>query len=197
MRTYTESTGLPWYILSAEHGLVAPDEWLEPYDCYLPKMSSAYRRNWGAKVARQLKDAIGPLEGRVLDTHAGAAYVDALETAVSTEGAVIVDPLRGMPIGRRLSWYLHLEKATDDEASRIAARLGDRSHAKSLDDVVESAGAGLRFPGLYSWWVDDEGASDLSKGLEHEITPGLIYAGLAGATRKGGATSSNTLWGRI
>ena len=34
-------------------------------------------------------------------------------------------------------------------------------------------------------------------GLEHEIPAGLIYAGLAGATRRSGATSSNTLWGRI
>jgi hypothetical protein len=50
---------------------------------------------------------------------------------------------------------------------------------------------------MYSWWVDDAGARDLSAGLEHDIAPGLIYAGLAGATRKSGAASSNTLWGRI
>lgn len=57
MRTYAESTGKPWFILSAEHGLVAPEDWLEPYDCYLPSMSRDYRREWGCKVARQLEDA--------------------------------------------------------------------------------------------------------------------------------------------
>src|SRR5699024_9558468 len=46
MRAYAESTGKPWFILSAEHGLVAPDQWLEPYDCYLPNESPAYRREW-------------------------------------------------------------------------------------------------------------------------------------------------------
>lgn len=44
----------------------------------------------------------------------------------------------------------------------------------------------------------DEGAADLSRGLDHPVTPGLIYAGLAGATRsRSGRKSKNTLWGRI
>lgn len=30
MRAYAESTGRPWFILSAEHGLVSPDGLLEP-----------------------------------------------------------------------------------------------------------------------------------------------------------------------
>lgn len=55
----------------------------------------------------------------------------------------------------------------------------------------------MNHPGLYSWWVDNEGAGDLSSGLGHPAQPGLIYAGLAGATRTGGKRSSNTLWGRI
>jgi hypothetical protein len=53
-------------------------------------------------------------------------------------------------------------------------------------------------PGLYSWWVDPEGAVDLSTGLGLSLHPGLIYAGLAGATRwPSGRRSSNTLWSRI
>ena len=56
---------------------------------------------------------------------------------------------------------------------------------------------GLRSPGIYSWWVDDAGAADLTTGLGHQIDAGLIYAGLAGATHSGGSPSSNTLWGRI
>ena len=67
----------------------------------------------------------------------------------------------------------------------------------TLADLVASNGEGLRSPGMYSWWVDSRGAEDLSRGLGHEVAAGLIYAGLAGATRSGGSTSSNTLWGRI
>lgn len=54
MRTYAEATGLPWFILSAEHGLISPEEWLEPYERYLPDTSRDYRRAWGQKVAAQL-----------------------------------------------------------------------------------------------------------------------------------------------
>jgi hypothetical protein len=56
----------------------------------------------------------------------------------------------------------------------------------------------LSRPGLYSWWVDDTGADDLSRALGHLVRPGLIYAGLAGATRwPSGKSSTNTLWGRL
>ena len=53
-------------------------------------------------------------------------------------------------------------------------------------------------PGLYSWWVDDPGAADLSRGLGHPVQGGLIYAGQAGATRvASGQRTQGTLWGRI
>lgn len=197
MRAYAENTGEPWYILSAEHGLVAPDEWLEPYDCYLAKTGPAYQADWGQKVARQLEQAVGPLQGRIFDIHAGSTYVKAVDAAMSPLGAVIIDQLRGLSIGQRLSWYLHQPTAATDDAAEIVAKLSDHSGARAIDDVLKTAGDGLRSPGMYSWWVDGAGARDLSAGLEHEIAPGLIYAGLAGATRKSGATSSNTLWGRI
>lgn len=50
---------------------------------------------------------------------------------------------------------------------------------------------------MYSWYVDEAGAVDLAKGLGSPIAPGLIVAGLAGATPRGGASASNTLRGRI
>jgi hypothetical protein len=50
---------------------------------------------------------------------------------------------------------------------------------------------------MHSWWVDDAGAEDLSRGLGHPVGAGLVYAGLAGVTRRGGPSSPNTLWGRI
>lgn len=196
MRAYAESTGKPWFILSAQHGLVAADEWLEPYDCYPPNMSRDYRCEWGRQVARQLEDALGTLHGRIFDIHAGASYVESVEAALSPKGAIIIDQLRGLPLGRRLSWYLQHTTAPIDIEEDLA-QVSDCSRAVSLSDLLTSAGAGLRSPGIYSWWVDDAGAGELSVGLGHEIAPGLVYVGLAGATRKGGATSSNTLWGRM
>ena len=42
-RAHAEATGREWFILSAEHGLVAPHEWLAPYERYLPDTSRGFR----------------------------------------------------------------------------------------------------------------------------------------------------------
>jgi hypothetical protein len=196
MRAYAEQSGKPCFILSAEHGLVDPEVWLEPYDCYLPEMSREYRREWGQKVAKQLEAAIGSIDGVVIDIHAGAAYVDSVRTAVEPQGARVVAQLEGLSIGHRKSWYLQHDGAAGG-SSTVIGLLREWESARSLSDIMASGGAGLRAPGMYSWWIDEVGAEDLSKGLGHEVQVGLVYAGLAGATRSGGSTSSNTLWGRI
>lgn len=197
MRAYAEATGAPWFILSAEHGLVDPGEWLEPYERYLTDTSREYRRVWGQKVAAQLERAMGSLAGLVIDVHAGAAYVESMAGALHEHGAEVVDQLQGLSFGRRLSWYLQHEFSGLQGGSDVLSGLQDVGAAMTLDDILATAGTGLRMPGMYSWWVDDVGAADLSAGLGHPVAPGLLYAGLAGATRSGGKSSSNTLWGRI
>jgi hypothetical protein len=62
---------------------------------------------------------------------------------------------------------------------------------------LASGDESLDFPGIYGWWVDRAGAAELSAGLNETIDQGLLYAGLAGATRTGGKRSKNTLRGRI
>lgn len=197
MRAYAEATGAPWFILSAEHGLVDPGEWLEPYERYLPDTSREYRRAWGQKVAAQLERAMGSLAGLVIDVHAGAAYVESMAGALHEHGAEVVDQLQGLSFGRRLSWYLQHETSAPHDGTDVLSGLQDVGAAMTLDDILATAGTGLRMPGMYSWWVDEVGAADLSAGLGHPVAPGLLYAGLAGATRSGGKSSSNTLWGRI
>jgi hypothetical protein len=58
--------------------------------------------------------------------------------------------------------------------------------------------AGLDQPGLYSWWVDEAGAADLSRGLRVDLVGGRIYIGQAGAdSAKAGIPSASTLRSRI
>ncbi|UUW88643.1 DUF6884 domain-containing protein [Pimelobacter simplex] len=197
MRNYAEASGRPWFILSAEHGLISPEEWLEPYERYLPDTSREYRTAWGEKVAEQLEQAVGSLADLLVDIHAGATYVESVEAALAPRGAQVLDQLRGLSFGRRLSWYLQHDGTVGPGTSVVVSQLRDAEMARPLGDILAGGGAGLRVPGIYSWWVDEAGASDLALGLGHPIQPGLIYAGLAGATRSGGTTSSNTLWGRI
>src|SRR4029077_14732358 len=55
-RTYVESVGSCWFILSAEHGLVHPDESIEPYDMTLSTVGIAERRNWSRRVQQQMDE---------------------------------------------------------------------------------------------------------------------------------------------
>lgn len=206
-RRYAELSGLDWFILSAEHGLVAPDEWLAPYERYLPDTPRAYREVWGMWVVERLELLAGPLRERTVEVHAGRTYVDALRVPLSAKGAQLLEPLAGLAMGQRLAWYTHRSTDMDDKphpavghaaVDHITELLTNHAAARSPDEFLARGPVGLKVPGLYSWWVDQRGAADLTEGLGIALGPGLIYAGLAGATRwPSGQPSSNTLWSRI
>jgi hypothetical protein len=209
-RAYGERRGVPWFILSAEHGLVAPDEWLAPYERYLPDTPAGYRAAWGRWVVERLDLLAGPLTGRVVEVHAGATYVEAIAAPLTAKGATLVDRLLGLTMGERLAWYdshgfsidvsagSTAGDASDDRAAPFVQRLRGEAAALTPAEFLQAQRAGLRVPGLYSWWVDAAGAADLSRGLGLTVRAGLIYAGLAGATRwPSGKQSTNTLWSRI
>ena len=201
-RAYAEESGVPWFILSAEHGLVVPDEWLSPYERYLPDTPAAFRSAWGLWVAARLQLLAGPLDGCVIEAHAGSAYIDAIRPYLEANGAKLIDTLHGLSMGARLAWYGTEARSAEQDPefvdSKILAQLLRESAAVSPDEFLSAGKQSADRPGLYSWWVDEAGAVTLSRGLGLTLAPGLIYAGLAGATRwPSGQRSKNTLWLRI
>lgn len=207
-REYAEHSGLPWFILSAEHGLVAPDEWHSPYERYLPETAPSFRWAWGTWVVERLELLTGSLADRTIEIHAGSTYVEALRAPLEAKGASLFEPLAGLAMGQRLAWYRGSGGRSDElgasdnglhaAAEDFCTRLIDESIATTPAELIARGPADLRVPGLYSWWIDPVGAADLSAGLGLRLAPGLIYAGLAGATRwPSGRPSTNTLWSRI
>jgi len=206
-REYAERAGLSWFILSAEHGLVVPDEWLSPYERYLPDTPSSFRRAWGTWVVERLELLTGSLDGRTIEAHAGAGYVDALRGPLASKGASVYEPLAGLGMRQRLAWYgaqagraEELDTPGDLHAAAegFCERIADDGAAVNPGEFIARGPSDLRMPGLYGWRVDSAGAVDLSLGLGLSLDPGLIYAGLAGATRwPSGRPSTNTLWSRI
>jgi hypothetical protein len=208
---YAERQGIPWFILSAEHGLVTPDEWLAPYERYLPDTPADYRAAWGARVAERLETLVGAFADKVIEVHASASYMDAITPRLAAKGATVLNPLEGLAMGERLRWYdvdaadsaVSSGGTIDPDGAHAAAwsfvaMLLQESRAIAPSAFLDGQGNGLKVPGLYSWWVDDAGAQDLAKGLGLSVSPGLIYAGLAGATRwPSGKRSKNNLWSRI
>ncbi len=104
-RAYVEATGVRWWILSAEHGLVAPMTNLRDYERTLNRMSAADRRSWGERVLRQLRAELGSLDGYTFEVHAGSHYVAAIAAGLRAAGATIDLPTAGLGLGQQLAWY--------------------------------------------------------------------------------------------
>lgn len=102
-RAIVELRGARWAILSAMHGLVAPETVLAPYEQQLPTRREL-RRLWAEAVVQQL------IASYARETHfvilAGAAYRFPFEVA----GRLLASrftweaPLAGMGIGRQMQW---------------------------------------------------------------------------------------------
>lgn len=132
---YAERTYDHWFVLSAQHYLVHPDERLEPYDKTVARMVLADRLHWGRIVESGLRLGYGCLTDGRLDWprqiaprlqlgqwimaapdgvkrrvdvwfHAGANYVDAVRAAI--DAALPYDvhtPMAHLGIGEQLAWY--------------------------------------------------------------------------------------------
>jgi hypothetical protein len=104
-RAYAESSGRPWFILSALHGLVDPDELLDPYDLSLTQLSAAERRAWGERVVDALAKRLDALTRTIFEVHAGSHYRAAIAAPLGRRGARIEAPLAHLGLGRQLAWY--------------------------------------------------------------------------------------------
>jgi hypothetical protein len=203
-RTFAEALGVPWFILSSQWGLVAPEQVLAPYDMYLGDQPQSYRQAWGQFVAEQLALRMPLVRGTCVEVHAGQVYIEAIQRPLSERGVQLANPVEAGSQGEMLQWYDTHGPASATESdgmnallARALSILTDPSNAHTKTELAAIA-ASLKAPGLYSWWVDDAGAADLSKGLGYPVRAGLIYVGQTGATHKqSGKTSAATLASRL
>ena len=105
-RAYAEESGRPWYILSAEHGLLHPEQPVAPYDRALAKADNAYVDAWADHVAELVIEEAKRLNVHKVEIHAGSAYIpDRLRTQLEEAGITVATPLAGLRIGEHLAWY--------------------------------------------------------------------------------------------
>lgn len=101
-RRYAEASECPWFILSAEYGLVPPDQVVTPYERTLNTMRVADRRAWAERVARQLAEAVPDLSYVVF--LAGERYREFLTEHLAGRGVAVSVPMEGLRIGEQLNW---------------------------------------------------------------------------------------------
>ena len=96
-----------WFVLSALHGLVEPDQVLDPYEQTLNTASRSERRAWAERVLHQVEATLGAgLSGHTFEAHAGRNYLAfGLVQGLESRGATVEQPLDGLGLGKRLSFY--------------------------------------------------------------------------------------------
>jgi hypothetical protein len=99
---YAEASHCPWFIVSAKHGLLAPDEILMSYEKTLNTMAITARKEWAMHVLAQLYKAV-PHIRRVVFL-AGERYREFLADELRNRHILVSVPMRGLAIGKQLSW---------------------------------------------------------------------------------------------
>ena len=100
LRGYAEAHADAWYILSAEHGLLRPDQIVDPYERTLNTMRKDDRLAWAQQVQRQLLQVL-PEEADVIML-AGQRYREDLVPYLRERGFSVGVPLEGLVFGKQL-----------------------------------------------------------------------------------------------
>ena len=90
-----------------------PDEWLAPYERYLPDTPADYQAVWGAWVVARLGLLAGDLADRVVEIYAAPAYRARVAPRLEEAGATVQVPLADVPWDEHVAWY--------DEQARTSA----------------------------------------------------------------------------
>ena len=101
-RACVETTGCPWRILSAQYGLVHPEEEIGPYEKTLNTMRVEARRAWADRVLAALAPCLDGVDTVVF--LAGQRYRQFLEPELRERGLVVRVPMSGLRQGQQLAW---------------------------------------------------------------------------------------------
>ena len=101
-RACVEETGCTWRVLSAEYGLVHPEEEIGPYEKTLNTMCVADRRTWADRVLAELGPCLDGVDTVVF--LAGRRYREFLEPALRDRGLLVRVPMSGLRQGEQLAW---------------------------------------------------------------------------------------------
>ena len=101
-RQYVEAHGGDWFILSAELGLVDPEDEIAPYEKTLNAMGVRERREWAERVKGQMAQRL-PRVDRIV-VLAGQRYRENLMDFLHTHAHRVEVPMEGLKIGQQLQW---------------------------------------------------------------------------------------------
>jgi len=177
-RLDAEGSGVAWFILSAEHGLVAPDEWMSPDARTLDDMAPDYGVAWAGWVVARLESLVGHVAGMPVHVDAPDALVQPLFVQLRKAGATVSSGHVGSPATRDT---VHPAAPVAAQAVLTPSTPAAQHLFEGRDAVPASEVSSLpESPGLYGWLVDEDGARELSHRLMMSVPPGLVFVGQVG-----------------
>ena len=102
-KNYAEVCADNYYILSAKHGILRPDEKIKPYNESLYVMPKKNRSKWASNVTKELISILDSNDKVIF--LAGKKYREFLNSNLLQLGYETATPLEGFPIGKQLQWY--------------------------------------------------------------------------------------------
>ncbi|MCW2769031.1 MAG: hypothetical protein JWR27_464 [Aeromicrobium sp.] len=151
-RLDAELSGTEWFVLSAEHGLVAPNEWISPDSRTLADMEPCYRVVWASWVVARLQSMVGPLEGMTVRVDAPDAFVGPLFSDLQDAGAILMSGRAGevtVPVPQPYV-DLHAEERGQAGAREMEAREVERLTVFEIPKGAEGDLVGLVGPAAVS-----------------------------------------------
>lgn len=101
---YAQAQAARVFIASAHYGLICPEGTFSPYEGSLDQMTSERQVEWARGVVAQVEALASTREERALLLLAGGTYAALLDEHLGRAGWRVEQPLRGLPIGKRLHW---------------------------------------------------------------------------------------------
>jgi hypothetical protein len=102
VRDVVEAKGARWFVLSAKHGLVAPETQVAPYYLTLNQVGIAERRAWASGVLQAMLAQVVDEQHVVI--FAGRLYREFLEEPLRHGGMTVTVPMEGLRQGEQLAW---------------------------------------------------------------------------------------------
>jgi hypothetical protein len=95
-----------WFVLSAKHHLVHPDEVLAWYDQTLDDASISEKRRWSHQVVSELANVLGDVGQHSFEIHAGRNYwAFGLREELEARGVTVTVPAEGLGMFERATFY--------------------------------------------------------------------------------------------
>ena len=189
-RSYAERRADHWFILSAKHGLLSPDDVIAPYNESLLNQSAAQRQAWAAGVHRAFSARV-PAGGRVIFL-AGSAYRSYLAPAFELEGRETAAPMSALGIGSQVAWLQKVESeharlSHIDRLYALLARVAALNNGSGRKLSQQTAASVRHKRGIYFFFEDGE--MRMTAPFQHRVVRIGTHAVSEG--------SKATLWNRL